>query len=614
MQQDRFAVVAKWVLPALLPALAFLLLHARTLDHGFVWTDETALGAGTLLRPAGETLRAFAEPLHRIEKRGEAAQQRYYRPLPVAMLSLVDQRLGREPAPFRVLTLAVGALGAAAFGLFATAVLGGTGAGVFVGLFVAVHPVVIENVAWIVAMPESLSSFFVVIAVAAGLASLRPRKPGSAAALATLSVLALVLGLLAKERAVVTPALLLAGVVCLGLRAQWRQAGLLIAVQLAVLGLYTFGLRPLALDSAVLPLPPIEGSLLTQVLTGIASWPRQIGWLFAPLTSSTSDTVRVVSSLADPWLWLGLLLAAGSVAGFVFLLRQGLGAGALGLAWIWIAFAPSAGLLPLLHPSGERYLYLSAFGAALLLADLGRRLAPGRAVAVAASALLLVTLAQRSWARLPDWQSSETLFTADVARDPAYREAYFLLAAADFEAGRHAEASAHLGPLLGTGDPFAGTAGYLNWIVVAELACQNELALGRYRRILEIERKLRRENPAVTRVPTFQLCHGQALDAVGQTEAALGLYLSAARQLGPATPPVVTFMIARNQSQLGRREEALAWLERARAASHADPALVPHIRELEASLGAQGGRRTRPTRSEPEASEGRSQGEGARSP
>ncbi len=42
MSRNRVAI---WVLPALLPSLAFLLLYARTLDYDFVWTDGTALGA-----------------------------------------------------------------------------------------------------------------------------------------------------------------------------------------------------------------------------------------------------------------------------------------------------------------------------------------------------------------------------------------------------------------------------------------------------------------------------------------------------------------------------------------------------------------------------------------
>ncbi len=581
----------RWLLPALLPALGFVLLYSRTLDDGFVWTDETALGAGTVLRPAGETLRAFGEPLHRIENQGAAAQQRYYRPLPVVMLSLVGQHAGGEPASapapfrFRALTLAVGALCAAAFGLFAAWLLGSTWAGVFAGVFVAVHPVGIESTAWIMAMPAALSALLGVGALAAGLACLRAREVGTAAPLAALSVLALALALLSKEGAAVGPVLLLAGVVCLGPRERRGAAAALVAAHFAVVAAYFFWLRPLALGAALLPLPAIGDSMWTQVLTGVASWPRQIAWLFVPVASSTSDTVRVVGSVGDPRLWLGAALALGSVAGFVALLRSGRRVAAFGLAWIWIAFGPSAGLIPLLHPSGERYLYFSAFGAALLLADAGntgngirhRRVAAGLAV------VLLVGLAQRTWARLPDWESTEALFEADVARDPAYREAYFLLGAEDFEAGRYPEASAHLWALVGAllglapSDPFAGTAGYLNWIVVAELTCQNELALGRYRRVLQIEEKLRQENPAVTRGPNFQLCHGQAQDALGNTRAALRLYLSVARQLGAATPPALAFMIGRNHGQLGERREALEWLERAKAASAGDPVLRRQI-------------------------------------
>jgi tetratricopeptide (TPR) repeat protein len=578
------------ILTAVLPALAFVLLYAPTLDDGLVWTDETAIGAGTVLRPAGETLDAFREPLHRIDYPGAGAQQRYYRPLAVVVLSLTDQWTGRDTRAFRVAVLGVGALCVAVFGVFAGSLLGSAGAGVFAGLFAAVHPAGIESTAWILGMPEALSALFVVAALGLALASRPPRTAAEQAGLAALSLLALALGLLAKERASVTPALLAVGFVCLGARGAVRWATALVAAQVALVAAYLYWLRPLVLGSALLPLPPIGGSAFTQVLTGVASWPGQLGWLLAPVTSSTSDTVQVVRSLADPRPWLGAAVALASVLGFWILRRTDQRLGAFGLAWVWIAFAPSAGLVPMLHPSGERYLYLSVFGVALLAADLGRALARrapeprGRWLAAGLAGLVLLGLAQRTRARLPDWESTEALFTADVARDPAYREAYFLLAAEDFEAGEYARAAAHLGALLGPGDAFAGTAGYLNWTVVAELACRNELALGRYERVDAIEEKLRREEPQATRVPGFQICQGQALDARGGTEAALQLYLAAARQLGPATPPALAFLIARNASQLGRRSEALDWIGRAEAGEGADPALRRQIEQLAASL------------------------------
>jgi hypothetical protein len=79
------------------------------------------------------------------------------------------------------------------------------------------------------------------------------------------------------------------------------------------------------------------------------------------------------------------------------------------------------------------------------------------------------------------------------------------------------------------------------------------------------------------------MCHGQALDALGRTREALGVYLAAARQLGESTPAPLAFLAARGHAQLGQRGEARAWLARARAAAP-DPALEQEIRRLEEGL------------------------------
>ncbi len=52
------------------------------------------------------------------------------------------------------------------------------------------------------------------------------------------------------------------------------------------------------------------------ICTAVASWPRQLAWIFAPVHSSTSDTVRVVASVASPGFALGAALALGSLAGW----------------------------------------------------------------------------------------------------------------------------------------------------------------------------------------------------------------------------------------------------------------------------------------------------------
>jgi len=578
------------LIPALVAPLAWVALYLPSLDHPFVWTDESALAAGSMLRPAGETLAAFAEPLHRIDRFGAAARQGYYRPVPVVVLSLVDQRLGREPRPFRIVALVVGAVCVAAFGLFAGWLFGRAGPALFAALFVTLHPVGIEATVWIVGFPATACALFTVAALAFGLASRDAAGAWRAAALGALSVLALALGLLSKERAVVEPALLVAALLSFGVRPRTRVAAGIVAAHAAVVAVYLFVLRPAVLGGVFLGLPPIGGSAATQVLTAIANWPSELAWLFLPLHSSTSDAVRVVESMADVRLWLGTALALGSAAAWWGLLRAGASISALGLAWIWIAFAPSSGLVPMLHASGERYLFLSAFGAALLLSDVGVRLlhreqpAWRQGVVAVAALLALLGLAERTRARIPDWTSTRTLFERDVVRDPAYREAYFVLGAMDFQAGRYEKAREWFDPLLSDDTRFEGTASYLNWLSLADVACNNTLALADYEGVLALEKKWRREFVALVRPPEMRICFGLARDGLGRTEAAIDVYLEVARQQGDAAPPRLYVMIARDLVLTGRYAEARPWLQRAKRLGSQDSALMGEVRLLSRHL------------------------------
>ncbi len=583
-------LAATLLLPALAASFAWVLLYRPSLDYPFVWEDEGAIGAGTMLRPAGETLAAFGEPLHRLGARGPSARQAYYRPLPVVLFSLVDQKLGRDPRAFRELALGVGALCVAAFGLLAGWLLGRAGPALLAALFVALHPVGIETTVWIAGMPETLAALFLVAALASALRSADAARPAAAAAWAALSLAALGLGLLSKERAAVEPALLLAALVSLG-GAPRRRAAALVTAHVLVVAAYVTLLRPAVLGGAFAGLPSIGDSATTQVLTALASWPAQMAWLFAPLRSSTSDAVRVATGLADPWVWTGALLGLGSVAGWWLLWRTTSAVAALGIAWIWIAFAPTSGVTPMLHASGERYLFLSSFGAALLLAGVGARLATvrgpawRRALLASVAVLLLAGLAERTRSRLPDWRSTQALFETDLAGDPRYREAYFVLAVKALEAGRPEEAESRLAPLLDDDPRFSDSASYVNPPSVADLACRTKLARGDFRGVLDLEARWRRRLPALAQAPPILLCIGQAQESLGHPDRAVEAYLSVARQLGDATPPVLYVILARHFAHTGPPEQARAWLARAARLAGDDPAIARELRRIERSLG-----------------------------
>jgi tetratricopeptide (TPR) repeat protein len=304
--------------------------------------------------------------------------------------------------------------------------------------------------------------------------------------------------------------------------------------------------------------------LVTQWLSALASWPWAFGWMFFPLHSSTSDGIRIVSSFADPGMWLGLGLLVASVLLWLLMLSRGRAGAVLGLAWIWLAYLPSANLIPAAHPWAERYIFLSVFGMALILADVGslvvsRLPTPARSVVAAALAIgLTFGLAQRSWSRAPDWRSDRLLFERDVARAPLYREGRFELAMLLYQEGNHREAKRILEPVLEPSEEMRAHASFLRTADALELDCQLSLNLKNPRQALERWRQ-RRGIPAA-QGPGVRLCAGRALELTGRHPEALELYRELAASLAEA-PPELQIALARTLATQGRFREAHDWLD-----------------------------------------------------
>jgi tetratricopeptide (TPR) repeat protein len=584
----------------LLPALVFLALHARTLPYEFVWTDQTEIVRGTLVRPPGELARAFVEPMHRnLDFRSAGLSQPFYRPLLAVSVSLVHAAVGKRAPAYRSISLLTGAVTASLFAVLAWLLLRRVGPALFAGLVPAVHPASIEVYVWIASLSEALVDLFVVVSLLAALLALRAAEARTFRAWCAASVLALVLALLSRENGAVTPVLLVAlaiaeaargtggwAALCGRARSLLPRAALVVGlhalVELSFLGLwrpYVLGGFPGSGGSL------IGGSLVTQWLSALASWPKALGWLFFPLHSSTSDRIRIVESFAEPLAWLGLAIALGSVGLAAWGLRRGRAGVVLGAAWIWIAYLPAANLIPAAHPWAERYAYLSVFGAALLLADLGMlaaaRASAQRALVAILAAVAVLGLAQRTWARAPDWRSSRTLFESDLARDPLYREGRFELALLLYQERRHAEAKRTLQPILEPSGEMRAHASFLREADAFELDCHLALSLRNPHQALDRLRQLQREQPGIGRGPGLRLCAARAHEMAGEPVKALELYLAVTRSLPGPPDPQLRIEVARALAMVGRRDEAAEWLSRLEPDAPRTPQLDRQIRAVE---------------------------------
>jgi len=361
-----------------------------------------------------------------------------YRPLRIFSY-MVDYRLagGLDPATFHLSNLAYHAAATLALYTLAWLTIGSVAGALCAAALFAVHPLGSEAVVYVAGRRDLLSTLCVLLALTCWWALLR--APGGAPrgygrerrrALGAGGVLALagmvlfaILGIAAKETAVVLPVLAL--LLWMARRASPPQGAAIAqvwaalaasAAALVVVGfwLYAAALGPslaqLAGD-ALAPQPALSLRVIGQYIW-LVLWPAHLSADYRAYAFALPT-----APLDGPSLVAGAALAVVALAG-VFLLSRGAIAGA-GLLWFLVALLPVAQLVPYSEVISEHNAYLALAGLAL---------AAGQGVAVAARArprlvavvamCLLVALAVRSHARTLDWRDNRTLWQATVTLAP----------------------------------------------------------------------------------------------------------------------------------------------------------------------------------------------------
>ncbi|HET9709179.1 MAG TPA: glycosyltransferase family 39 protein [Gemmatimonadales bacterium] len=279
----------------------------------------------------------------------------------------------------------------------------GDAAALIAGVLFAVHPVHVEAVANIVGRNELMACVFVLVAVLAALEYERPLVSG----------LAFACGLLSKENAIVTPALI-AFAWLLGVRPlpERRRLTWFVATW-AIVAIGYFVLRYVVFRSygaGIVAVAPVfnGASPLSVRLTAIAALGDVGRLLLFPLhlQADYSPAERTaVTTLVDARLLLGVLVVAiwGVLVVLAWKRRRALEA--YGLGWIAIAYSPVANLVfPIGVLIAERTLYLPSAGLALAVGGTLRNL-QGRSLALVAAALFVLGGARTVW-RIPAWRDN----------------------------------------------------------------------------------------------------------------------------------------------------------------------------------------------------------------
>ncbi len=420
-----------------LAAFAAAAAYWGTLDNGFTWDDHVHIEAAPFVSNA-RNARVLLTPgfwTGRAEVEGSS------RPLVLASL-LADRALwGAQPAGYHLSNLLLHAACAAALAWLTWLLLGSPGVAALAGLLFALHPVQSEAVCAVTFRADPLAALGVLLALAA----LRRACARRSFAWAAASALAFALALLAKESAVVFPALALLMEALFpsapGAARVRRTAAVLIAAALLAYAAFrlprggydgpavALGAAPAATTRAATQFdesPPEWKQAMrdpkTRLLTmsGIfADYARLVLW---PVGLQADRSATTVTRWSSPRAWAGwavllLVLAAARRA------RGALPAAAFGLCWFLVALAPVSGVAALPNLIAERYLYLALAGAALAAAaalDAAARLCPRpRLALLAVCAALLAPAAAATRARVPAWRDDAALFGAPPVTDSA---------------------------------------------------------------------------------------------------------------------------------------------------------------------------------------------------
>jgi hypothetical protein len=404
---------------------AFLAIAASItgIANRFAYDDVPLVAANDRVHTMHAWWMRFAEPYW-----PETFAHSLYRPITTLGFTLQWALGGGSPFVFHAVSMLLYA-GCAVGVLLVAHELLTPAAAWFASALFAVHPVHVEAVANVVGQSELLAAIAVLFG---SWWYLRARRNGAWRA-RDLAIVASIyaVGMLAKESAVVLPALLAAAELTVlrtaDVQRRDRAGWIAMALVFALVAAAALCLRRAVIGAWLgdSPVPALRGlSVGPRLLTMLAAsreWIRLLGWP-SLLSFSYSPPYLPIVSRPGPEVVVGTLLLLAAVVA-VIVTRRRAPAIAFGVLWFAIAILPVSNVF---FVSGvfiaERTLFVPSVGFVLAVAAVGelvwRRLrsTEARRALVGLAALLLLAAGLRSLVRQPEWLDTGHIATA-AARD-----------------------------------------------------------------------------------------------------------------------------------------------------------------------------------------------------
>lgn len=418
-------------------AFAAAVPYLNALRNGFVWDDRPLILEDYQIRSAQFLPDIFSRDF--FSHSDDDLKYGYYRPL-VTLSYMADYALwGRNPVGFHATNILLHALCAMlVYPLVLGLVRCRPRTAALAALLFAVHPIHTESVTWIAGRTDVISTLFVLLAL---LAHIR----GGRAARWVLVPLLVAAALLAKEMALVVPALLF--VIEFFARRSGFKASVVRSLPAAAVVLLYMIWRSVIAEVAYNPAGvQMPGLFLLSVLKTFWVYAWKLVW---PVDlCAYIQNPHVLSMFSAPAM-VGLALTAvlGVVAWRMWTSRSPLLAPTLALV---LCFVPLSNLIRISgppdmgFPMSERFLYLpSAFFCAILawlLAETTR----WRPAGLVVGACLVAFWGGRTVLRNRDWRDDGTFFKVCIRQAPTSALLRAQLGLYYAREGQHDEAAAHL--------------------------------------------------------------------------------------------------------------------------------------------------------------------------
>jgi protein O-mannosyl-transferase len=449
-------------------------------------------------------------------------------------------------------------------------------AAVAAALLFGLHPLRVEVVAWISAMPYALALAFLLASLLAYLRTAARTPMGRPVAALVLYAASLA----ARPVALGFPAVLILLDVWLFKRR--TRTSLSVVWPFAVLAVAAAGIESVART------PGIDDTPWLYRVQSAASAPFVYLWHTIAPVSLTPLDVLPPDPVANSGVTVAALLALASVCLAAWIWRHRWPA----LAAAWAAYlallAPAAGLVPSgLQATADRYTYLPGVVVAIAVAVAGTRWASARKWRVTSAAVVVLVLlaAEALTARraLMPWSDSVSLWSRVVALDPRHDVGLYNLGAALAAEGRNEEAKARYREVLSLRPDHADARANLDRLDAAgleregnDLAARGDLntAADRYRQAIALDPRRTHSLASL----------GMALATLDRAGEAMPILRDAIQQGtdDPAVPNALGVLLL----QSGQAREARSVFETALTKHRDDVSLAHNLARLLATGGA----------------------------